>query len=442
MLHRTTLRRATPGQRETDMLVTEPFWRSQFPRPADLSLAPALPERVDVAIVGSGYTGLNAARVLALSGASVSVIERETIGWGASSRNGGMVSPGLKCPIEKILERYGEEQGRRFWQASLDAIELIDEIVVTENIECDWHRNGYVVLAFKPAHFRAMRRSVSWYRERFGHEVTAVPSSELHGEIGSGAFHGGLLDTFAGGLQPAKFVYGLARAVTRLGVALHEKTDVQRITRRGSGLEIATSNGVVEAGEVLVATNGYTDNLVPALKPRVFPVGSYIIVTEPLSLDLQAELSPKGRMFCDSKNFLNYFRLTPDGRMLWGGRNDLSTDLDLHRSAEVLTEQMVHTFPQLEGIPVTHSWTGKLGITFDLMPHVGRVNGIHYAFGYGGHGLSIATYLGTEVGKLLSGEISSSPFAEIPHPTMFFYRNEPWFRSIAARYYRLVDWLM
>ena len=127
--------------------------------------------------------------------------------------------------------------------------------------------------------------------------------------------------------------------------------------------------------------------------------------------------------------------------MLWGGRNDLSTNLDLMDSASRLQTQMVNVFPELKGIPITNTWTGKLGITFDLMPHIGRVDGIHYAFGYGGHGLSIATYLGTEIGLLLTGEKTSSPFAEIPHQTMFFYRKEPWFLPLAAQYYRFLDWV-
>jgi glycine/D-amino acid oxidase-like deaminating enzyme len=177
----------------------------------------------------------------------------------------------------------------------------------------------------------------------------------------------------------------------------------------------------------------------PQLKPKIFPVGSYIIVTEPLAPALQQKLSPKGRMIYDTKWFLNYFRLTPDGRMLWGGRNNLSPNLDLQDSAERLREQMVKVFPDLADEPITHSWTGQLGLTFDLMPHIGRVEGIHYAFGYGGHGLSIATYLGTEVGMLLAGQKTSSPFAEIPHQTMFFYRNKPWFLPFAAQYYRFLD---
>ena len=146
-------------------------------------------------------------------------------------------------------------------------------------------------------------------------------------------------------------------------------------------------------------------------------------------------------MYYDSKWFLNYFRLTPDGRMLWGGRNDLSTDLDLDDSAKRLTRELYSILPDLRDIPITHTWTGKLGITFDLMPHIGEKNGIYYAFGYGGHGLSIATYLGTEIGLLLSGKKEHSPFMEISHQTMFFYRNRPWFIPFAARYFRFLDWV-
>ncbi|MFQ5434930.1 MAG: NAD(P)/FAD-dependent oxidoreductase [Anaerolineae bacterium] len=386
---------------------TTPLWIDEFPRPDDLPVTAVLPERVDVAVVGGGYTGLNVARVLARSGAAVAVLERETIGWGASSRNGGMATPGIKQSMKVIFKRYGKENGRRFWQASLDAIDLIDRIVREEKLDCDWSRPGHVALAYKPSHFKAMRQSVAWFKDELGYEKQLVGPSDLRGEIGTAVFHGGLADNTSGAIQPAKYVFGLARAIAGMGVCLCEKAGVTRITRQPSGYEVQTVRGSVQAKEVVIATNGYTDTLVPQLKPRLFPVGSYCIVTEPLPPDLQQTLSPKRRMFYDSKWFLNYFRLTPDGRFLWGGRNNLSTDLDLHKSAGILRRQLIHTFPELQDVPITHTWTGKLGITFDLMPHIGRVNGVHYAFGYGGHGLSIATYVGTELGRLLTGEISS-----------------------------------
>ena len=419
---------------------TVPLWTDQYPRPGDLPISP-LPEQVDVAIIGGGYTGLNAARVIASSGGRVAVLEQQYIGWGASSRNGGMATTGLKAAAALVYQRYGPALGRAFWEASLDAIDLIGQLVADEKIDCHFARRGHIALAYKPSHFEAMQKKATWYKQTFNHTVRAVPPGELAQEIGSPAFHGGLVDEYSAGLHPAGYVFGLARAVARHGALLCEEVPVQRIERVGSQFQVHTGRGVVRAGEVLVATNGYTSSLVPGLKPRIFPVGSYIIVTEPLPPDLQKKLSPKGRMFYDSKWFLNYFRLTPDGRMLFGGRNNLSTNLDLQESARILQAQMVHVFPDLAGMPITHSWTGQLGLTFDLMPHIGRLDGVHYAFGYGGHGVSIATYLGTEAGLLLTGQKSDSPFAQIRHPTYFFYRRRPWFLPLAAFYYRLLDWL-
>ncbi len=422
-------------------MITSPFWTDQFPRPADLPVSTELPSHVDVAIVGSGYTGLCAARVLAKSGASVAVLERETIGWGASSRNGGMATPGLKQGLSKIYKKYGPEKGREFWQASVDAIDLLEDIVREHAIDCDWSRSGHVALAAKESHLSDLESYADWIKSEFGHPMTKIPRGEIREEIGSDRFFGGISDEISGGIQPAKYVFGLSRAVSELGVKLFEGSGVESVHREGSRFRVITGQGEVAADEVIIATNGYTDRTLPRLKPKVIPVGSYIIVTEPLSLELQDELSPKRRMYYDSKRFINYFRLTPDGRMLWGGRNDLSVDLDLEESSAILQAQLTAVFPQLEGVPLTHSWSGRLGVTFDLMPHIGKVDGVWYANGYSGHGLSIATYLGTELGLLISGQKERSPFAEIPHQTILFYRNRPWFLPFASRYYRLLDWI-
>ena len=419
----------------------EVFWTDQFSPSNPLPVSVELPAEVDVAIVGSGYTGLTAARVLAKAGNSVAVMDQYKIGWGASSRNGGMATPGLKQDILKIHKKYGMDYAREFWRSSVDAIDLLEQIIIEENIDCNWSRKGHVALACKQSHYDDFPEYAAWIKREMGHEKTIVPKGEIKSEIGTDAYFGGLSDKSSGGLQPAKYVDGLARAVAGLGVILCEDTRAEKINREGGGYELMTSKGDIKARDVVIATNGYTDMLVPGLKPKVFPVGSYIIVTEPLPQDLQDKLSPKQRMFYDSKRFINYFRLTPDGRMLWGGRNDLSTDLDLNESAKILSNQACKVFPELNDVEITHTWTGKLGITFDLMPHIGEINGIHYAFGYGGHGLSIATYLGTELGLLMSGQKDRSPYKEISHQTMFFYRKEPWFLPFAAYYYRFLDWI-
>src|SRR5574341_182363 len=418
--------------------ITNPLWTEQYPRPAALPAA-APPDQVDVAIIGGGYTGLSAALHLAKSGASVAVLERETIGWGASSRNGGIVSPGLKQSIRKIFRMYGPEMGREFWQAGLDAIHLLDSLVREESIDCDWQPTGYAEMACKPAHFYHFQQQARWLKDHLGYEARAIPPSDLAGEIGSTFYHGALVGEVGGTLHPAKYVFGLARASARHGAILCEDAAVTALTRQASGFEVRTVRGVTRAKEVLAATNGYTDHLIPRLKPGVFAVGSYIITTEPLPADLQQKLDPQRRGFWDSKNFLNYWRLTPDGRMLWGGRNNLDPNLDLKASADNLRKQMLRVFPDLRDTAITHSWTGRMGITFDLMPHIGRVEGVLYALGYCGHGVAVSTYLGREVARLIGGEITRSPFAEIPHPAWFFYRKEPWFLPVAAAWYRVVD---
>lgn len=419
---------------------TTPLWTDQVPRPQDLPLS-TLPAQVDVAVVGSGYTGINAALTLAKNGATVAVLERHMIGWGASSRHAGMATPGLKQSVPVLMKKYGEDVGRNFWQISVDALNLIDEIVAEENLDCDWVRHGHIGLAFKPSHFERMQEKAAWFEKVLGFSYRLVPPAEIRSEIGTDAFFGGMADDISGQLHPAKYMFGLAQAAARSGAALCEQTDVTRIQQQRQGFDVHTSQGVVQAREVIIATNGYTDRLVPGLKPKIFPVGSYIIVTEPLPLELRERISPTGRIFADSKWFLNYFCLTPDGRMLWGGRNNLSTDLDLAQSAAALRRQLVRVFPELRDVPLTHTWTGQLGLTFDLMPHIGRVEGVHYAFGYSGKGLTVGTYLGREIALLLCGQKSSSPFAEIPHQTMFFYRNKPWFLPLAAGYYRFRDWI-
>ncbi|HIE57887.1 MAG TPA: FAD-binding oxidoreductase [Anaerolineales bacterium] len=422
-------------------MIPTSFWITDYPRPADLPVVEMLPAEVDVAVIGGGFTGLSAARTLAKSGLSAVVLERNTIGWGASSRNAGITGCGLKAGAPTIFKRYGEVYGRKFWQASLDALDLIRELVTDEGIDCDLQPNGDLCVAYKPSHYENFKTKIEWHQKNLDHTLHLVPPDELNAEIGTTAYFGGLVDDHGIGLHPAKLVFGLAEVAAQYGAQLVETCRVTQIEKIPQGFRVITNKGDLVADEVIVATNGYTDKTLPKLKPRVFSGGSYSIVTEPLSPELQAEISPKGRMFWDSKWFLNYFRLTPDGRLLWGGRNNLSTHLDLDESAKTLHEGMLRAFPQLEGIPITHTWTGQLGLTFDLMPHIGRIEGVYYALGYGGHGLHTALLLGRESAQLITGEKSGSPFLEIPHKTYFFYRNHPWFLPLAALNFRIRDYL-
>ncbi len=415
------------------------FWIDDFPKPTELPLCEELPAKSDVAIIGSGYTGLSAALELASRNAEVVVLERHTIGWGASTRNAGITGCGLKRGSASIFQRYGVYLGHLFWEESLRALETIKELIHHHSIDCHFSQQGDLCLAVKESHFQAMSAKAEWHARVLRHELKVIPREELGNEIGSHAFHGGLLDEHGAALHPSKLLFGLATAAARHGARLCENMEVKRIQKKAQGFRLITEQGELQADHVLLATNGYTDRSLPHLQPKVIPIGSYVIVTEPLNPHLLQEINPQGRVFWDSKWFLNYFRLTPDGRFLWGGRNDLSTNLELHRSAELLRQQMITVFPQLSQVAITHSWSGHLGLTFDLMPHMGQVQGMVYALGYGGHGVHLSVHLGREAARFIEAGKSESPFLRIPHITVPFYRGKPWFLPLVAQYYRWKD---
>jgi glycine/D-amino acid oxidase-like deaminating enzyme len=421
------------------MIKTIPYWTDKTSFTVYIPLSD-LPQKVDVAVIGSGYTGLNAALTIAGAGGEVVVLEQETIGWGASSRNGGMTSAGMITHPGTMKKNYGLEKARQLWQWSLDAVDHVDRIIEQEGIECDFVRQGNLFLASKPAHFDHLRAFMQELQQDFDYpESMLVSKNELSNEIGSRAFYGGLLDAYGGGLDPAKYTFGLAFAATRYGARMVEKAQVTGIRRIKGGFLLSTSRGQVAAKEVVVATNGYTTGVFRGIRRGVFPAGSYIIVTEPLPLDLQDELSPNNRMFEDSKNFLSYFRLTVDGRALLGGRSSLSTELDLLKNARILHKRMLHIWPQLEGFEITHSWTGKLGLSFDMMPHAGRLNGVWFANGYCGHGISIGSYLGHEIGQIISGQKTDSLIMEIKQPRYFLATMENTFLPLVTLWYRILD---
>jgi glycine/D-amino acid oxidase-like deaminating enzyme len=420
-------------------LKTIALWIDQAPMPEGISEATP-PESVDVAIVGGGYTGLVAAMRLAEAGAAVVVLERHELGWGGSSRNGGKALVGLKKPGPVLCKRFGDQNGRDLWQASVDGISLIEQLVRDENIDCDFERCGSLMAACKPAHFAKMQEETQWLKKEMGYERIDVGPSEMRTEIGSDAYCGGVVDPLSAGIDPAKFTIGLAVAGKKRGVSFVENCNVEQLDREGSAkFAVGTSRGRIEAQNVLIATNGYTGNLVKQLQRRVIPVGSYIITTEPLSDELQRDISPKGRMFYDSKWFLNYFRITPDGRLFFGGRTTISPDQDLLVSSKILNRAMCEVFPQAKGARVTHSWGGNLGVTFDALPHMGDIDGVHFALGYCGHGVAMSTYLGQQVADVIAGKEVDSLFQTLQAPTHFFYRNRPWFRPILGAGLRVMD---
>jgi glycine/D-amino acid oxidase-like deaminating enzyme len=409
-----------------------------------------LPAKVDVAVLGAGFTGLSAARMLARRGAKVAVLEANTIGWGASSRNGGMVLTGLKLSSETLSKKYGIDLTRRMYEASVRSIDLVGQIVREENIDCNFSRAGYLEVACKQSHFDDYARSRDFIAKEMNHERRIIPRNQLSTEIGSTIYYGGMLDETSAAVNPARYVAGLATAALKAGATICENARVVSIGRSSQngagGFEVKTGRGTIRTRDVLVATSGYTSSATPALKKKVIPIGSFIIVTEPLSGSLAGELSPRNRMISDSKHYLHYYRLTPDNRMLFGGRAAFfpETKNTVRRSAEILRRDLVRVFPQLRETKIEHAWGGTLDFCFDTMPHCGQIDGLYYALGYAGHGVAMATYCGTKVAEKISGSSSDEiPFAAIPFPgaPLGLYNGRPWFLPFAGAYYKVLDWI-
>lgn len=418
------------------------YWQTTVEMPDDENLA-ALPPKADVAIIGGGYTGLSAARTLAKQGAQVVVLEAQTIGWGASSRNGGMTLTGLKESMRTIVKRYGLSLAKELFQSSLDAVSLVEQIVAEENIQCGFARYGHLFTANKPKHYVALQKEAEFLAKEFNHPTTMIPSNELRDEIGSDIYHGGLLDEVSGGLNPAQYVAGLAHAALRAGATLCARARVNKIERRERRFFIQTERGSVDAQSVLVATSGYTDGIMKGLQRRIFPVGSYIIATEKLSDDLARELSPHNRMIFDYKNFLNYFRLW-DKRLIFGGRPTFFPEKadTLTKNGETLRRDMIQVYPQLKDVRADYVWSGAIDFALDQMPHVGEADGVFYALGYAGHGVALATYLGASVGEaIVKDNVKESPFAQYAFAPVPLYNGTPWFLPLAGAWYKILDWV-
>jgi glycine/D-amino acid oxidase-like deaminating enzyme len=402
-----------------------------------------LPERADAVVIGGGYTGLSAARRLAGSGATVVVLEKETIGWGASSRNGGQVLTGLKIGPEALLRRFGAERARELFGASLQAIAFLERLIAEEGIDCDFVRCGHIEAAFKPAHFVALQRQRDVLARDFDHSVRLVSPGEQRAEIGTGFYHGLLLDERRAALQPARYLLGLAGAAARAGALLQPRTAALAIDRDSTGFRISTARGAIRARDVLVATNGYTDAVAPALRRRVVPIGSYIVATAPLGPERAAALIPRRRVVFDTKNFLFYFRLSRDHRMIFGGRAQWTpaTTTSTRTSAAILRRDLVAVFPALASVPIDYAWGGNVCFTRDLLPRAGRLDGIHYALAYAGHGVAMATFLGDVVGERMLGGEDRNPFRDLPFPAIPLYDGRPWFLPAVGAYYRIRDWI-
>lgn len=399
--------------------------------------ATPLPGSVDVVVIGGGYAGLAAAHRFAEHGRSVVLLEAGPFGTGASTRNGGMVIPELKSGPGALRSSYGE-LGTRMYAAINEAFDWTEQLIATERIDCSYERTGQLFLAHNEVNRRAIRDAALDHRDH-GEAVHYLEGDGLRSEIGSSAYRAGMVIERTGGLQPARFHAGLLRRGIAAGVQLHENTRALAITDDGPGTHtVTTDRGSVRTHLVFVATNATADALLPQLQRRVLPIGSFIIATEVLDPQLAHSVSPRDRMLVDSKNLLFYWRLTPDGRLAFGGRRSLGSTT-VTETTDFLHDAMVRVHPQLAGTSIDFAWGGDVALTVDRLPHVGSFGRVAYATGCNGSGVALMPWLGMRMADAMVGAAEPPPFIELRHRPVPLSRWRRYWTPLVGAWFRLQD---
>lgn len=422
-------------------LKTTPYWWEEAPRVVEEEV-PELPPDADVAIIGAGFSGINAARVLARAGRSVVVCEQNFLGFGASTRNGGMLGPSFhKLGVAGLKAHYGEARTLALLNESLGFIDFVERLITEEGIDCEFHRSGRFKGASTPRHFEQMAHEIEVLVAETGVRAEAVPPGETGSEIGSCRFHGGVRYHTDGGLHPGKFYDGLVRAARDAGAVIMPRTEVVSVEQNSGGFNLVTSRGSLKAEQLAVCTNGYTGKQLGWFRRRLLPIRSAMIATEPLEPELMHQLMPARRMYGDSRRLMAYYRPSPDGtRILFGGRG-LGAKPVTH--ANDLRNMLLDVFPELDGKRITHVWSGLVAYAFDHVPHLGEHHGRFYAMGYCGSGAARASYFGTKLGHKMLGQIEegATAFDDLPFESKPLYTGRPWFMPAIMRWHRLIDQL-
>lgn len=421
-----------PNFKESSFWLDEP---GDLPAPCD-----SLPEKVDVAVIGSGYTGLSAALQTARGGRSTLVLEAGPLGNGCSTRNGAHISTSVKPGFELLAKRFGSERARAIRMEGHAALAWIQDFIESEGIRCDFRRSGRFHAAHSPSAYERIARSAERLREEEGLESYSVSRSEQRSELGSDFYHGGVVYPSFATLHPVKYHRAILGKAAEAGALFAENCAALSIERESQGFLLKTAKGDLRARDVIVATNGYTGPLTPWLRRRVIPIGSYIIATEALPSGSVERLFPSNRIVSDTRRVVYYYGPSPDGRsVLFGGRVS-ADETDPKVSGPRLRREMLRIFPTLESARLSHSWHGFVAYTFDELAHCGTHDGIHYAMGYCGSGVSMAGYLGMRIGQRVLGLAEGrTAFDDLPFPTRPLYSGRPWFLPAAVAWYGFLD---
>ena len=402
---------------------------------------------IDIAIIGCGFAGLSAAITLARAGRQVVIFEKEAIGFGASTRNGGITSGNIRYNHAQLAKRFGPEKATAFIDEAVAARSALYQFIQTENIACDFQPNGRLVGISKQFDADALQAENAAFADRYGILPHLIHEQDLQGYIKTPAYHAGIWRPDIAGIHPAKLLHEMVTLARQAGVVIHPQCGVHKITRIKTAFEIETAKGPVQADHLISATNGYTDAAQPWLRRRLVPVISEIIVTENLGSNYVKSLMPKQTMFGEDKEVGFYYRPTPDGqRILLGGRRMHARD-DIAQAR--LHKGMASIFPELASAKIDHYWAGNVVFPFDQIPKLAVHDGIIYPTGFCGSGTVWAHWLGRKAALMILGadadENTSNPhaaatnFAGLTMHTLPFYTGNPWFMPLAMTYYRLRD---
>jgi glycine/D-amino acid oxidase-like deaminating enzyme len=418
---------------------TDPYWWDSAPRRH--AVGRSLPATTEVAVIGSGYTGLSAALTLARAGRDVTILEQGAIGFGASSRNLGMLGRQLKYDFSTLIGKLGLERAKELYEGCNQAFAFVNSLIEREKIDCFHAPSGRYIAANTPAHLNALEKELTARSDHFGHLFHMVSRVGQQQEIATTKFLGGAVIPEHRTVHPGLFHNGLAERVLQAGAAIHSGVRVIALRRNGYEWLLETDRGPLGAKHLIVATNGYTGKATPWLRRRIVPIRAYMIATEPLDPAVLSGVMPSGRGFHDCAREMEYARIAPDGsRLIYGALTGQVHD-NLREVALTLRKKLLKLFPQLVAVRVSHAWTGQCGGTFDYLPHRGRNDGMHFAMGYCfGAGMPFGTWLGDAVARGILGESATTPLDHPEIPSSPLYWGRPWFLPLYLRYQGWLDW--
>jgi glycine/D-amino acid oxidase-like deaminating enzyme len=424
----------------TDDYKTTPYWWEDTPRP-ELPQQ-EMPAKADVVVIGAGFTGLSAALQTARGGRHTVVLDAEDAGWGCSTRNGGQISTSIKLTFEYLSSKYGAEPAFKILREGHNALEWIEDFVANEKIDCQFKIAGKFTGAHNPAQYERLGKIADNQIKGLESDAYLLPRADQHTELGSDIYYGGIVYPKFASVDPARLHQGIMERLIEAQATIHTHCPATAVDRDGDGFRVTTAKGSIWTSEVIVASNGYTGSLTPWLKRRVIPIGSYMIATEALEPGQMDRLIPNDRVVGDTRRMVYYYRSSPDRqRILFGGRVSLG-ESDPLVSGPKLHASMVEIFPQLSNTRISHSWVGFVAYTFDTLAHLGRHDGINYAMGYCGSGVSMASYLGMRIGQQVLGlKEGKTGFDNLSFQTRPFYTGNPWFLAASIMYYRWLDGL-